>query len=72
LATFILYPSLIIDPDSFTARCPDALNVSGEVRCAAVAQTDAVELELHLGAARDLSGAVYLRDMAFDAGPVVL
>jgi hypothetical protein len=31
LATFILHPSLIIDPDSFTARCPDALNVSGEV-----------------------------------------
>ena len=41
---------LIIDPDSFTARRPDTLNVSGEVRGAAIAQTDAVELRADISA----------------------
>ena len=44
LAIFILRPSLIINPDGFTTRRPDTLNVSGEVGGAAIAQPDAVEL----------------------------
>ena len=47
----------------------DALNVSGEVRGAAIVQPDPVELERHLGPARDSPGAVDLRDMAFDVAP---
>jgi hypothetical protein len=45
LAIVVLRPSLVINPDGLTARRPDALNVSGEVGGAAIAQTDAVELK---------------------------
>jgi hypothetical protein len=37
LAIFVLRPSLVINPDGFTARRPDTLKVSGEVRGAAIA-----------------------------------
>jgi hypothetical protein len=37
LAIIVLRPSLVINPDGFTARRPDTLKVSGEARGAAIA-----------------------------------
>jgi hypothetical protein len=59
LATLTLHGAFIINRDSFTTRCPDILNVSGEVGSAPIAQQDSVEIERHLGPARELTGAVH-------------
>src|ERR1051326_2449092 len=73
LASLTLHRAFIINRDSFTTRCPeDILYVSSKVGGAPIAQQNSVEIERHLGPARDLTRAVHPGNMAFDAGSFVL
>ena len=71
LATLVLNPSLVVDPDGVIVRRPDAFDVPGEVSGAAFTLTDGVEFERHLGPARDLAGAADPCEVTVDDGPLV-